>query len=74
MALTDEDVEEIYAIINEALESNDLREQAKSARYVADKNRLEMEYQREREKIRKKARGRRPRGESVRESSEGNNG
>lgn len=64
MALTDEDVEEIYAIINDAMEANDLKEQAKSARYVADKNRLEMEYQRKREKIRKKARGRKPRGEN----------
>lgn len=64
MALTDEDIEQIYAIIDDALEASDLKEKAMAARYVSERNRLEMEYKRKRRQIKRKARGRRPRGES----------
>ncbi len=61
MALSDDDVEEIYAMINEALEANDIKERARSSRRVSDKNSLEIEYHKKREALKKKAKNKTPR-------------
>jgi len=58
MALTDQDIEEIYAIINEALEAVETKEKARGAAKVADKNALELEYKSKRQQIKEKAKGR----------------
>lgn len=61
MALTDEDIEEIYAIINEALEANDLKQRSESSRYAGEKNSLDLEYKQKRAEIKARSRGRTPR-------------
>ncbi len=66
MALTDDDIDQIYAIINEALEANDLKEQARRSTRVSDQNALLMEYQSKREQIYRKANGKRPRDDLIR--------